>query len=238
MLKRPQVIAVNKSDLLKKEEIDKVKKEFKAEKLVVNLISARDNIGLEKLVKKVYNKLKKIPKTIEAEEPEITEIKDVLALKKIKSGVYRIESKRVEKYTAMLDFENSEVRLGIGTNDFRHIGFAVCQGDSNFVCPFNNVEVGNDSALAINKKAGAHGTFWLSLCFTFRCLEIFLEELFEGRAFTGSTFAAKLFGGDINDCWRQCVIEVSKIFRDTAPKGLIGEDESCKKNHESQKLQL
>jgi len=108
LLKRPQVIGINKADLLKEEEISKIKKVFKSRKLDFVLISARENIGLEKLVKKVYNKLKKLPKKIEEEEPGITEIKDVISLKKVKNGVYKINSVRVEKYTAMLDFENSE----------------------------------------------------------------------------------------------------------------------------------
>ncbi len=108
LLKKPQVVAVNKIDLLTQKEINKIKQNFKKIKVVPEFISAKQNIGIENIVKKVYNILKDLPvesekitetKIIETEKPEL------ITLEK---GVYKLKCKKIEKYVEMLDFDNIE----------------------------------------------------------------------------------------------------------------------------------
>ncbi len=110
LLKRPQIVAINKIDLLKKEEIDSIKKAFKKKKITPLFISAKENIGLEELINRLYNIMKELPMDIPREEDiqKVFKEKDELKLIEIDDGIYELKNKKIEKYVAMLDFNNPE----------------------------------------------------------------------------------------------------------------------------------
>jgi GTPase len=112
LLARPQVVVVNKSDLLTDEEKKQIKKDFVKKKIKAEFISARENIGLEKVLHTVYNILKDIPREIEREkqEYELVEI-DRSDIEKVEDGIFRLKSRKVERFTAMLDFNNQETLM-------------------------------------------------------------------------------------------------------------------------------
>ena len=91
LLDRPQVVVVNKSDLLTEAEKKQIKKDFTKKKVKIEFISARENIGLEKVLHTVYNILKDIPRDIEREKQEF-ELEDTGAdsVEKIENGIYRL----------------------------------------------------------------------------------------------------------------------------------------------------
>lgn len=105
LLKRPQVVAINKSDLLSDKEKKQITSDFKKKKIQIDFISARDNIGLDKIINKVYNILKKNPRVMEREkeEAEIFE-KDTLSIEKLEANLYRVKCRKVEKFIEMIDF--------------------------------------------------------------------------------------------------------------------------------------
>ncbi len=108
LIKRPQVVAVNKCDLLTEKEKKHIKNEFLKRKIKPDFISARNGIGLEKIINKVYNKMKTAPKIQKTEKPGIEVKQEKIELKKLEKGVYLFENKKTEKYAAMLDFNNPE----------------------------------------------------------------------------------------------------------------------------------
>jgi GTP-binding protein len=109
LLKKPQIVVINKIDLLKEDEIKKIKTEFKKKKITPVFISAKENIGLEELLNKLYNIIKDIPVEIPREEIQKSfEEKDKLELVKIEENIFQLKSKKIEKYVAMLDFNNIE----------------------------------------------------------------------------------------------------------------------------------
>jgi GTP-binding protein len=109
LLKRPQVVAINKADLLTEKEKKEIIKDFKKKKIKINFVSARDNIGLENVINKVYNILKDRPREFEREkaEAELYE-KDTVEIEKLEANLYRVKSRKVERFIAMLDFDNTE----------------------------------------------------------------------------------------------------------------------------------
>jgi GTPase len=109
LLKRPQVVAINKADLLTEKEKKQISADFKKKKVKIDFISARENIGLDKIINKVYNILKENPRVFEREKAE-TELfeKDTLEIEKIDANLYRIKSRKVEKFIAMIDFTHPE----------------------------------------------------------------------------------------------------------------------------------
>lgn len=108
LAKRPQVVIVNKVDLLTPEEIKQVKKDFKKKKVEPLFISAKDNIGLEKVIEKVYNIIKALPRGYEEHKADYEEQKDILTLQKVDEKVYILRGKRIERYVAMHDFKEAE----------------------------------------------------------------------------------------------------------------------------------
>lgn len=109
LLKRPQVVAINKSDLLTEAEKKEIKRDFKKKKLDIDFISARENIGLENVVRKVYNVLKDAPREIEREKDEVDlRGSDNLSMEELEPGLFVLKSRRVEKFVAMMDFNNYE----------------------------------------------------------------------------------------------------------------------------------
>lgn len=109
LLKRQQIIAVNKIDLLNDGEIKTIRKAFKKEKIEPLFISAKENIGLEELLNKLYSIMKDIPAEIPREEVQKSfEEKDELKLIKVDKDIYELKNKKIEKYVAMLDFNNPE----------------------------------------------------------------------------------------------------------------------------------
>lgn len=107
--RRPQVVVINKAELLSPEEIKSAKAEFKKKKIDVDFISAKNNEGLDKVINKVYNILKDLPPA-EAAAPAPAQIEDdSFIFNKIDKGLYSLKSKKVEKYLAMLDFEDNNI---------------------------------------------------------------------------------------------------------------------------------
>lgn len=145
LLEKPQVIAVNKIDLLSEKEIKKIKQNFKKIKIIPEFISAKENIGMENVVKKVYNILKSLPEENEkTPESRIIEIEkpELIALEK---GIYKLKCKKIEKYVEMLDFNNIETLdvfkkylLKTGMEEFLKSkgvkeGDIIVIGDKNFI---------------------------------------------------------------------------------------------------------
>ncbi len=109
LLKRPQIVAVNKIDLLSEDEIKRIKNSFKKKRIIPVFISAKENIGLEELLNKLYNIMKEIPAEIPKEEiQKVFEEKDEIKLIEIDKNIYQLKNKKIEKYVAMLDFNNPE----------------------------------------------------------------------------------------------------------------------------------
>ncbi|MBP7791736.1 MAG: GTPase ObgE [Candidatus Goldbacteria bacterium] len=112
LLKKSQIVVVNKIDLLSEDEIKTIKKTFEKKKIYPVFISAKENIGLEELLNKLYNVIKDVPTEIPVEkEQKNTEEKDELKLTEIDKGIYKLENKKIEKYVAMLDFNNQETLI-------------------------------------------------------------------------------------------------------------------------------
>jgi len=109
LVEKPQVVAVNKADLLSDKEKKKITTQFKKKKIEVLFVSAKEKIGLSNVMNKVYNILKDLPQEVAEEKPDIVfEPPESPALEQVEEGVYRLVSKQAEKYTAMLDFKNFE----------------------------------------------------------------------------------------------------------------------------------
>ncbi len=108
LIKRPQIVAVNKCDLLAEEEKTYIKNEFLKRKIKPEFISAANGIGLEKVIKKVYNKVKTTPKIQKTEKPGFELKQEKTELKRLEKGVYLFKNKKIEKYAVMLDFNNPE----------------------------------------------------------------------------------------------------------------------------------
>jgi GTPase len=109
LLKRPQVVVVNKSELLTAEEKKHTIAKFKKKKIGIDFISAREGLGLKELLNNVYNKLKDLPPA-EEEKSELKLFREVdeLTIEKESENVYRLHGRRVEKFVSMLDFSTNE----------------------------------------------------------------------------------------------------------------------------------
>jgi len=126
LLRRPQVVAVNKSDLLSDAEKKKIEDDFRKRKVKVDFISAREKIGLDKLLRRVYNTLEKYPRE-DVRIPEtgsFTE-NDSISVIRIEDNVFKLENRKAEKFVAMMDFNNEETLevfrrflLANGINEF------------------------------------------------------------------------------------------------------------------------
>jgi GTP-binding protein len=109
LIKRPQVVVVNKSELLSEDEKKSILAKFKKKKIAIDFISAKEGEGVAKLLNRVYNELKDLPPA----EEEKTELKvyrepDTLTVEKLDDNVYSLHGKRVEKFVSMLDFSTNE----------------------------------------------------------------------------------------------------------------------------------
>jgi len=128
--KKPQIIALNKIDLVQKEELDKKMKEFQKNltNKTVYRISAATGDGLKDLILDLYKDLKSVCKNEKVEEKE--EEKDYKVFKpldedekrfevrfkgykvrtvdneKIKYKRFKVTGKRIEQIVNMTDFEN------------------------------------------------------------------------------------------------------------------------------------
>jgi GTP-binding protein len=113
LIKRPQVVVINKAELLSPEEIKSAKAVFKKKKIEVDFISARENIGLDKMIHKVYNIFKDLPPVEPEAETKVYKSDDGFSFKRIETGLYELKSKKVEKYIAMLDFDDNNETLEV-----------------------------------------------------------------------------------------------------------------------------
>lgn len=110
LLKKPQLIAINKIDAVAKEDLEKKKKKFKGKAIA---ISAVTGAGLEKLIYETEKLLAKTKEeTVEEQmeerkifRPHITQ-KQFEIKKKGKSFV--LSGKRIEQMAVMTDFENDQ----------------------------------------------------------------------------------------------------------------------------------
>lgn len=125
LIKRPQIVAINKTELLSAKEIKEIKADFKKKKIEIDFISAKDSQGLDKILHKAYKLFKQLKPLPEEKAQPIPEVIDRLVLEKYDEGVYILKNKRVERYVSMLDFESNETFLVFrryldkeGLNDF------------------------------------------------------------------------------------------------------------------------
>ncbi len=108
--KRPQVVAVNKCDLLSDEEKKEIKEQFKKKKIPVEFISAHKEENLKKTVLKAYEILKNLPE----EKDEIStvyyreEADNAPVLEKADAHVFVLRHRPTERYVEMLDFSEME----------------------------------------------------------------------------------------------------------------------------------
>lgn len=117
LLKRPQVIAANKIDVLyagDEDPVEKLRSEFAPDGIPVFAISAVSGQGVKELLYAVYDLLQKLPKETVVFEPEFEFEFDADAnlpftVEKESEGVYRIEGPRIEK---MLGYTNLESEKG------------------------------------------------------------------------------------------------------------------------------
>jgi len=113
LIKKPQIIALNKTDLLhNNEEIKRVKKFFsKKYKKDVHLISALLSKGLENLCNDIKNHFKKIER-IKRKKPKVKKeyiFRDEKLIKIRKEGkAYRVTGEEVERVVIMTDFDNPQ----------------------------------------------------------------------------------------------------------------------------------
>jgi GTP-binding protein len=109
LLKRPQVVVVNKSELLSETEKKQITVKFRKKKIDIDFISAREGEGLKKLLNRVYNDLKDLPPA-EEEKPAAKAYreKDELTVERADDGVFTLHGRRVEKFVSMLDFSTNE----------------------------------------------------------------------------------------------------------------------------------
>lgn len=110
LLKKPQLIAINKIDAVTKEDLEKKKKKFKVKVLTISAVTGE---GLAKLIseaEKMLAKTKKEPVEVQMEErkifrPHITQ-KQFEIKRKGKSFI--LSGKRIEQMTVMTDLENDQ----------------------------------------------------------------------------------------------------------------------------------
>ncbi|HRU39011.1 MAG TPA: Obg family GTPase CgtA, partial [Candidatus Goldiibacteriota bacterium] len=104
----------------------KIEDDFRKRKVKVDFISAREKIGLDKLLRRVYNTLEKYPRE-DVRIPEtgsFTE-NDSISVIRIEDNVFKLENRKAEKFVAMMDFNNEETLevfrrflLANGINEF------------------------------------------------------------------------------------------------------------------------
>jgi len=145
LVKRPQIVVINKTELLSPKEIMQIKADFKKKKIEIDMISAKNNVGLDKVLHKVYKLFKKLEPLPEEKPQVIPEVQDKLRLEKEEEGVYILRSNKVERYVAMLDFKSDETLLVFrkylekeGLNDFFRkngvvAGNTIVIGDKEFI---------------------------------------------------------------------------------------------------------
>jgi GTP-binding protein len=109
LAKRPQIAVVNKVDLLTEDEIKDIKKKFKAKKIPVLFVSAGKGIGLDEVVVKAHEIFKGLPPDKPMELEKIMyEPPEPLEIEMVDDGVYRLKSRKNERYVQMLDFKENE----------------------------------------------------------------------------------------------------------------------------------
>ena len=82
LIKRPQIVVINKTELLSPKEIKQIKADFKKKKIEIDLISAKNNVGLDKVIHKVYKLFKKLEPLPEEKPQVIPELQDRMTLER------------------------------------------------------------------------------------------------------------------------------------------------------------
>lgn len=110
LLKRPQVVFINKEELLSAKEKKTIREKFKKHKIAFDFISAKEAAGVDKVIKKVFAVLEKIKPEVEEIKPEARVFEDEgpSRIEKLDANEYRLVSSKVEKYIEMLDFNNPD----------------------------------------------------------------------------------------------------------------------------------
>lgn len=145
LIKMPQIIALNKVDLLKDdEEIKRVEKFFKEKyKKDVHIISALMSKGLENLSIDVKNQLKKIEER-KKKKPKIIKKYIFKEKKKIEikkeGSTFRVMGNEVERIVKMTDFDNSQAisylqkRFDKLKLDEKLLKYGAREGDTILIC--------------------------------------------------------------------------------------------------------
>jgi len=109
LAKRPQVVVINKCDLISEEEKEKIAQDFKKKKIKIHFISAKTEINLSWMPSKVFEMIKdaRLPKGGE-EEGVLIKGAEPATLTLIEPGVYRLNDRKTEKYVERLNFSEGE----------------------------------------------------------------------------------------------------------------------------------
>lgn len=109
LLKRPQLVFVNKEELLSAKEKKSISEKFKKHKIKFDFISAKEGRGIEKVIRKTFAALEAQPKGVEEmmAETGVSE-EETSRIERIDENVYRLVSEKILRYTAMLDFHNPD----------------------------------------------------------------------------------------------------------------------------------
>ena len=112
LLKRQQIVVLNKVDLLEnKQELKKVVDYFEEKKYKIFIISAVTRKGVSDLltyIGKILPQIKYEPLFIPKVKKVVKKIEPRFKVEKIEAGKWRIMGKEVEKWVAMTDFNNEE----------------------------------------------------------------------------------------------------------------------------------
>ncbi len=112
LAKRPQLVLINKCDLLSEKEKQTIEADFKKKNVPIQFISAKSEINISFIPSKVFEMIKDapVPKVVE-EEGILIKGAEPATLTMIEPGVYRLNDKKTEKYIERLDFGEEETLI-------------------------------------------------------------------------------------------------------------------------------
>ncbi len=124
--KRPQVVALNKTDLMPEaKELKKWVTKFEKKGYDVFLMSAATRQGVKELVQRTYLKLQTLEVPVmDVKRPVVSKTPAPrFVVEVVDDGVWRVRGREVEKWVAMTDFENEEAVQKL-KNIFDRIGLS------------------------------------------------------------------------------------------------------------------
>lgn len=146
LLKRPQLVALNKIDLVQDENyLNEIKDYFRRQQIAIYPISAATGQGVQALMQAGFECLKKMPPAPlyqPAAKPAKQEQAPRFLIIPLEANQWQVKGKEVEKWVAMTDFENDEAVKKL-KNIFDRIGLT--QG-------FKDQQVKNGDYIVVGKQ--------------------------------------------------------------------------------------